>query len=60
MLPGLEDLSTGRLTEAALLVECAASHLRELGMKVPESPLELPEHALFHLLSATHGDEAHA
>jgi hypothetical protein len=51
---GLSDLSAGRESEAALLLQIAAPRLRALGITVesPSSPGgESPEHRLYALLS---------
>lgn len=51
---GLTDLSAGRETEAALLLEIAAPRLRSLGISVtaPENPEGVSaEHRLYALLS---------
>jgi hypothetical protein len=50
---GLDHLSAGRETEAALLVEIAAPRLRALGINLPapDTHLQSPEHRLYELLS---------
>jgi hypothetical protein len=53
---GLRDLSAGRETEAALLLEIAAPRLRSIGIDVtaPQDPDGISaEHRLYRLLSAT-------
>ena len=62
VLPGLDDLAAGRETVNALLVLVGAPRLRRLGFEVPERPADgdLPEHRLYHLLGAIHGDNAHS
>jgi len=57
---GLEDLATGRESEAALLVLIGAPRLRRLGLEVPEANSSLPEHRLYHLLSRSDPDSAHS
>jgi hypothetical protein len=55
---GIEDLSAGRETEAALLVEIAAPRLRSLGVSIEArkgSNDQSPEHRLYALLSAQPG-----
>jgi hypothetical protein len=52
---GLRDLSAGRETEAALLLEIAAPRLRSIGIDVtaPQDPDGISaEHRLYRLLSA--------
>jgi hypothetical protein len=60
--PGLADLARGCETECALLVRIGAPRLRGLGIVVPEDPDRetLPEHRLYFLLAAKHGDAAHS
>jgi hypothetical protein len=58
---GLEDLRSGASTIESLLVEIGAPRLRSLGLDVPASrDAELPEHRLYRLLAAVHGDAAHS
>ncbi len=60
--PGLEDLSQGRLTMAALLVLIGAPRLRRLGIRIPQldgSPTE-PEHALYQKLALENPQSAHS
>lgn len=56
---GLEDLKSGRLTEAALLVSIGAPRLRQLGVTLP-SILPDAEHRLYALLSERGADGAHS
>jgi hypothetical protein len=56
---GLADLSAGRVTPAALLVSMGAPRLRRLRLVVPVA-LSEPEHRLYRLLAARHGDAAHS
>jgi hypothetical protein len=48
---GIEDLASGRESEAALLVAMAAPRLRTLGFYVPEGGGAQPSHRLFELLT---------
>lgn len=57
---GLEDLATGRESEAALLVLIGAPRLRWLGLYVPEANSNLPEHRLYDLLACLDSDSAHS
>lgn len=57
---GLADLEQGRETPAALLVAIGAPRLRRIGLRVPETSHELPEHALYELLARTDADSAHS
>ncbi len=57
---GLEDLASGTMSAAALLVLIGAHRLQRLGIEVPERPTHNPEHELYELLAGEHGDGAHA
>jgi len=57
---GLEDLATGRDSEAALLVLIGAPRLRRLGLSAPASNSNLPEHRLYGLLARSDPDSAHS
>jgi hypothetical protein len=65
---GLEDLSAGRETDAALLVLIGAPRLRRLGLMVPPPPPNwfalphdpTPEHRLYHRLARSNADSAHS
>jgi hypothetical protein len=57
---GLDDLGAGRETIESLLVEIGAPRLRSLGFEVPRAVRGSPEHRLYDLLAARHGDAAHA
>ena len=50
---GLIDLSEHRETVAALLVAIGAPRLRRLGIELPRSLPENPEHRLYELLAKT-------
>jgi hypothetical protein len=56
---GVADLAAGAESPEALLVSIGAPRLRRLGIDVPE-PLPSPEHRLYELLRAEHGDAAHS
>src|SRR3954452_6853906 len=56
---GVADLAAGVESTEALLVSIGAPRLRRLGLDVPE-PLLSPEHRLYELLHAEHGDAAHS
>lgn len=65
---GLRDLTSGRESEAALLVLIGAHRLRRLGIGVPSPPPEWsatprdssPEHRLYELLARSDADTAHS
>jgi hypothetical protein len=52
---GLEDLSAGRESEAALVVAMAAPRLRTLGIEVPAGGGPVPAHRFYALLSDSGG-----
>ncbi len=56
---GLEDLTAGRESEAALLVAMAASRLRTIGIEVPPGGGDHPAHRLYELLTASDVDGAY-
>lgn len=56
---GLADLREGRESVAALLVSIGAPRLRAAGIDIP-SALPQAEHRLYHRISETHGNAAHA
>lgn len=56
---GLRDLEGGIESPESLLVSIGAPRLRRLGLKLAE-PFGSPEHRLYELLRAEHGDAAHA
>lgn len=59
---GLQDLEQRTVSNEALLVLAASSRLRRLGIDVPQ-PAELsvpPERALYELLEASYGNDAHS
>jgi hypothetical protein len=55
---GLSDLDAGVESIESLLVSVGAPRLRALGFAVRE-PFPSPEHRLYQLLHARHGDAAH-
>jgi hypothetical protein len=56
---GLEDLSHGVRSVAALLVSIGAPRLTRLGVHIPD-PLLCPERALYDLLSEADANSAHS
>jgi len=56
---GLDDLASGAESVPALLVSIGTPRLRELGIKI-EAPFSDPEHRLYRLLAASHGNAAHS
>jgi hypothetical protein len=56
---GLDDLSRGVQSVAALLVSIGAPRLRRLGFQVP-NPIPFPEHRLYERLRAVNSDAAHS
>jgi hypothetical protein len=52
---GLDDLTAGRETEAALVVAMAAPRLRALGFDVPAGNGGQPAHRLYELLAQERG-----
>lgn len=57
---GLDHLSEGFESEAALLVQIGAPRLRRLGLDVRQFDGEPPEHKLYKLLAASDPDSAHS
>jgi hypothetical protein len=56
---GIRDLERGVESAEALLVSIGAPRLRRLGFALPR-PFASPEHRLYELLRAQHGDAAHS
>jgi hypothetical protein len=56
---GSRDLKQGLESPEALLVSIGAPRLRRLGIDLPRT-FPSPEHRLYELLSAQHGDAAHS
>jgi hypothetical protein len=56
---GIRDLERGVESAEALLVSIGAPRLRRLGFDLPKV-FATPEHRLYELLSAEHGDAAHS
>ncbi len=54
----MRDLQRGVVSREALLVSIGAPRLRRLGLELPTT-LSDPEHRLYALLRAEHGDAAH-
>ncbi len=57
---GLEDLEQGRDSIPALLVSIGAPRLRGLGVHVPDSDIDAPEHRLYQKLWQEDPDSAHS
>ena len=57
---GVIDLCEGRETIAALLVAIGSPRLRRLGIELPDSLPEDPEHRLYALLAKDEPDSAHS
>ena len=57
---GLIDLREQRETVAALLVAIGAPRLRRLGIELPTTLPDNPEHRLYELLSKDEPDSAHS
>jgi hypothetical protein len=57
---GVRDLRECRETIAALLVATGAPRLRRLGIELPDSLPENPEHRLYELLAKDEPDSAHS
>jgi hypothetical protein len=56
---GIADLARGVESPEALLVSIGAPRLRRLGLELPRA-FASPEHRLYELLRAEHGDAAHS
>jgi hypothetical protein len=56
---GARDLEAGVESVESLLVSIGAPRLRRLGYVLPET-FPSPEHRLYELLRAKHGDAAHS
>jgi hypothetical protein len=57
---GVRDLREGRETIAALLVAIGSPRLSRLGIELPDSLPQDPEHRLYALLSKDEPDSAHS
>jgi len=57
---GLRDLRENRKTIAALLVAIGSPRLRRLGIELPDSLPENPEHRLYEVLAQDDSDSAHS
>ena len=57
---GLADLSSGRTSEASLLVLVGAPRLRRLGLVVPDLDEGSAEHRLYEWLARVDADAAHS
>jgi hypothetical protein len=58
VVDGLRDLSAGVESVPSMLVSIGAPRLARLGIAVPRIEPN-PEHRLYRLLAAEHGDAAH-
>jgi hypothetical protein len=56
---GLADLTRGTESVFSLLVSIGAPRLRGLGVQIGTT-FDEPEHRLYRLLTASHGDAAHS
>jgi len=57
---GVQDLREGRETIAALLVAIGSPRLRRIGLDLPSTLPENPEHRLYDLLAEDDSDSAHS
>jgi hypothetical protein len=57
---GMEDLARGIDSPPALLVAIGAPRLRKLGVPVPDTGIDAPEHRLYLKLSEEDSDSAHS
>jgi len=57
---GLDDLSKGVESEAALLVQIGAPRLRRLGFVIADTDSEPAEHRLYARLAISEPDSAHS
>lgn len=57
---GIADLSSGIESVQSILVSIGASRLRRAGLAIPANTYDDPEHRLYRLLAAEHGDAAHS
>jgi hypothetical protein len=57
---GVTDLREGRETIAALLVAIGSPRLRRLGIEMPDTLPEDPEHRLYDLLAKDEPDSEHS
>ena len=56
---GLDDLNRGAESVFSLLVSIGAPRLRTLGVEIGAT-FDDPEHRLYRLLAASHGDAGHS
>ncbi len=57
---GLDDLSKGEESEAALLVQIGAPRLRRFGLMIPDTGSVPAEHRLYARLAVSQPDSAHS
>lgn len=60
ILPGIDDLRRGVESVPALLISIGRPRLERLGLDLPANDFDEPEHRLYALLAAEHGDAAHS
>ncbi|HET9766904.1 MAG TPA: hypothetical protein VFS60_08650 [Thermoanaerobaculia bacterium] len=60
VLPGIEDLRRGIESVPALLVAIGRPRLSRLDFDLPPNTFDEPEHRLYCILAAEHGDAAHS
>ncbi|HEY3055955.1 MAG TPA: hypothetical protein VGK31_08510 [Thermoanaerobaculia bacterium] len=60
ILEGLDDLEAGRESASALLVLIGAERLSRIGVPIPSSAADDPEHRLYALLAREDPDSAHS
>jgi hypothetical protein len=60
VLPGIEALRRGIESVPALLVAIGRPRLCRLDLDLPPDSFDHPEHRLYDLLAAEHGDAAHS
>jgi hypothetical protein len=57
---GMEDIALGLVSVPALLVAIGAPRLRRLGVPVPDTGIDAPEHRLYDKLWQEDPDSAHS
>lgn len=57
---GIKDLEEGRETVNSLLVSIGAPRLRRIGLTLPDTIVDSPEHRLYDRLSETDPNSAHS
>jgi hypothetical protein len=59
IVQGIEDLTSGKISAASLLVSIGANRLRDAGLSVPIE-MENADHRLYELLVKEFGNDAHS